>query len=356
MSEAADATIVGAGPAGVACALLMQRAGMRARLIARRGYRPRPPELIAPSTARRLRALGVDMRHLRDAARACRWSTSAWSDANAETFDYQLFMCEPAQAVDRAALDAVLFDRAHDSGVECIDASIVEHGIQHGRWTVRAAGSEWRSRYLVDATGKQGLTAASRQRQHSDRLVAVHSPWPVMPPEAALRIEAMQDGWWYAVPSPGGGGHMVCMTDFDQLPRDRATRTQWLEVRYRRAGAIRDGSSACPDFAAHKALDARSSRASHFVGEQLLVLGDAAWSNDPLSGQGISRAIEQAERAVLAVCEGSAMKRDSLQAFGDWCEAAHARSEQARLRTYGSAAARFPHHAFWARRSQGRVA
>ena len=151
----------------------------------------------------------------------------------------------------------------------------------------------------------------------------------------------MQDGWWYVMPAPGGGGYLVFMTDFDHLPQDRATRSSWLEAQFLQAGPIRDGSNCLPDFAAHKAMDARSSRASRFVDAGLVVLGDAAWSNDPLSGRGITMAIDQARRLSQALCEAlsGGLGVEALRSYSDWCDSTYARSERARLQAYAAAGA-----------------
>lgn len=351
-----DVTVIGGGPAGSACAAQLAAAGLAVRLVHdERAGATRPAEVLAPPTLRRLRAAGLappDGRRLRGVL-------SRWADDEPAFFDYVLYACEPALAVDRTELDARLRGLAGERGATVLAAHRVESvrridgGFRVETWC-DGAGPCWSTRFVVFSSGKSTALGHGRHA-YEDRLIALWSPLrgAVDRPDLLL-LEATEDGWWYI---PGGDGErsfVVLVTDVDLLPRGRAARAEWFAARH---AATRMISRQCPQPLAAEvvhAVDARTGRRTAFGGDGWCAIGDAAWSNDPLSGSGILCGLEAAGRAATAIhehLEGS--RRAAVADYVTWCAGRYAEMLASRAAVYRTAATHLADHRFWRRRTAG---
>jgi flavin-dependent dehydrogenase len=118
-----------------------------------------------------------------------------------------------------------------------------------------------------------------------------------------LLVETFADGWWYTAALPHGRRVVACMTDADEARRlklrDRDAFMRLLgETHHVRAaaagGRVVDGPRLWP----------ASSRCVTGRGDlPLLCAGDAASSFDPVSGQGIVKALRSGVFASYAVAD-----------------------------------------------------
>ena len=347
-----DVTVVGSGPAGLACALSLQQRHQRVRVLTRTHRLRRPAELLAPPTLRALRKMGVDVTMRSGGALPCIKTAAAWSGESPEVFDYQLFMREAGMCVDRAAFDAMLLEATRSAGVELCEHNQHQlHRTETG-WQVTTPQEQWTSTWIVDASGRHGASSLSRDRRYRDRMVAIYAPWSSASNQSWLRLHATDGGWWYVMPGADASAHAVFMTDADLVPASRAARIEWLHAAFKQATSIHGLGSGNPDFSRHRATDARSSRARTFAADGMLLVGDAAWSNDPLSGRGIALALEQAKHLVsaLAPADSGTAPSQAVRHYRQWCETECGLADRARLDTYAGVNPSIKHHPFWHRR------
>jgi flavin-dependent dehydrogenase len=316
-----DVVIVGSGPAGSATAITLARCGQRVLLVEKRSSRSFKLGESLPPTS-----IGLVEHFVRDATGPQRqlcglFSTagnvSLWASEHPSIADFFFTATGHGLCVDRLAFDAALRANAVAAG-----ATLLE-GVSFHSCTRIADGSfNWqltfisdggmrqdRARYLVDCTGR--LARVARMLgvptvPSDDRLFA-YAQWFSCADEdddRYTRLEAAPRGWWYSNRLPGTGGHetkrlVVFHSDrdlcaarlagarqgFDQLLDDSVHIAPLLKAKgYRPCGTIRGAA-------------ANSQRLREFCGDAWLAVGDAAQAYDPLSSQGIDKALRTASHA-----------------------------------------------------------
>jgi flavin-dependent dehydrogenase len=365
-----DAAVAGGGPAGLAAALALERAGLRAAVIEASSYAGfRIGETVPPDIAPALANLGAwDSFAAAVAAGGhlpSRGTCSAWGDADLAFRDAFEDPRGNGWHLDRALFDATLAQEARDRGATVLTGTRIT-GVTRTAdgWDLALRGADGESRlaarFLLDATGRRAVWAGrcGARRVRCDRLVAVSAlfRWPgTAPDDRHTLVEAAEDGWWYAARLPAHGGERAVvswMSDSD-LVRQRALHRPalWSEhlgrtrhVRDLLAGAalegppvVRSAASACLDRPA---------------GDGWLAVGDAACAFDPLSSAGIVLALRAGNEAAAAIVNGSG---------GIGGIAAYSRQVQERftrylvaLRACYAGETRWPSSAFWRRRTVAR--
>ena len=230
----------------------------------------------------------------------------------------------------------------------------------HGRWSVlvtRREGSGTTSldaAFLVDATGRRATLARrlGARVKYFDRLVglAVLFTSPSVTDGLTL-VEACEEGWWYSFAMPGPRRLVVLMSDSDLLKTRRlAVPDRWLEVLSQTRLVSGPASMGVP-LGTPRLLPAQTRRLDHFAGPGWLAVGDSATTFDPLSSQGLVKALRTAilgsyaARNALARDESGLHKFDRLtaQEFDDYLSA---------RRDFYRREPRWAESLFWRRRHQ----
>jgi hypothetical protein len=177
--------------------------------------------------------------------------------------------------------------------------------------------------FVVDATGRRSSYARAHGARQVvfDQLVAVvmfvRFDAPGALPDSYTSIEPCEHGWWYAASLPKGTMAAILMTDAALLRRlPWRTREQWSSL-----------------------LAAAPYTASTF---------------DPLSSQGIVKALRSAITASLAICQHLAGQSGALATFNARLgrEYDHYLNQRA---TYYAGEQRWPDAPFWRCRHQSTV-
>lgn len=314
-----DVLVVGGGPAGTAAALTLAGRGLRSILVERADYSAqRIGETLPPDVRVPLARLGVWERFVAAGYLPSTGIRSAWGDARPYE---QSFMFNPyanGWHVDRRAFDAMLAAAAVERGVRAIrngrmrDRPAMRDGAWHAVVETGERTLSVTARFVIDAGGRGAHTArmlGARRIVH-DRMVATYGY--MQGPDGtgadhtgtskvgATLIEAAEDGWWYSAPLPDGSAVCAFMTDADICSRLGLYRPErWLGLMGTAplTNASMQGRllRADPSVAA-----AGSVRVLPPVGDRWLAAGDAAFTMDPLSGQGVPRALNAGIRAAEA--------------------------------------------------------
>jgi flavin-dependent dehydrogenase len=264
--------------------------------------------------------------------------------------------------LDRRRFDALLARTAEACGATVYRGLRVTSCGQgpSGCWNVEARGEgaslHWEAKFLIDATGRASWLAQRLgvRRFNWDRLVGVVGSYGT-PPEwtgdGRTLVEAVEEGWWYSALVPGGQLVVACMTDADALPAAPRDLGQFLSVGLRHTlhTRLRVPPGLEPD-RVHSVF-AGSSCLERVVGRQWLAVGDAAMTWDPLSGQGLQKALESGLHAAESIAKLQSSDPTALNAYQEWMSADFA----AYLRSYASyyrAERRWPQSRFWQRRHQ----
>ena len=356
-SRSPAALIVGGGPAGAAAAIALARAGRPVHLIEASSYEtPRVGEHLPPVVESVLAELGAPEVLRASGAIRCPGVRSLWGDAEHQR-DYLFNPTGGGWNVDRARFDGLLVERAQSAGAMVSLASKFRSITRQGTgWRVSITGPggarEISAEVVIDATGRTGSVThrLGARGVAFDQLVgAVAWMDGGADPDQTLLVESCENGWWYSLALPNNRLVGAFMTDADTLRGTSwrsargwrsflvgapATRARLLERRIRTGPVVRRAHSAVLD---------------RVAGPGWIAVGDAASSVDPLSSDGVARAITSgvvAATAVMRSLDGEAMALEE-----------HSRSVAAGVGRYLAQRAsvyrdepRWTNSAFWRRR------
>lgn len=261
--------------------------------------------------------------------------------------------------LDRARFDHRLVVEAQNRGVQLLEAR-VRGLVRHGdRWVVDCGeAGVHTARCVVDATGRVALPSrlAGLRSVNHDRLVASvvffqDSADSDRPGADAAVIEAFRDGWWYTAAIPAGYRVVALMSDSDLVRRLGANRLDAWLASLSAACHTRTLVGAGRPLAPPKLWPAGSRCLEGQFPNGLIAVGDAVSSFDPLSSQGILKALRSGIFASYAIADRLCYS-DQGRGFARY--AALVRREYASyretLRDYYRREQRWPAAGFWRRR------
>nr|WP_218951503.1 FAD-dependent monooxygenase [Eoetvoesiella caeni] len=316
-----DVVIVGAGPAGAATAITLARFGQRVLLVEERVSTSfKLGESLPPTSIGLVKHFLGDPedpeQQLPGLFRTA-GNVSLWATEQADIADFFFTSTGFGLCVERLAFDEALRLSALAAGVTLLKGvrfqSCARIADNTFNWQLTLASEtqtrQYRARYLVDCSGRRSVVARTLNVQtvdNDDRLFA-YAQWFSCAgddDDRYTRIEAGPHGWWYSNRLPGTEDNqsrrlVVFHSDkdlpaarmaarregFDQLLDDSTHITPLLKARgYHPCGTIRGAP-------------ANSQRLQDFCGDAWMAVGDAAQAYDPLSSQGIDKALRTASHA-----------------------------------------------------------
>lgn len=311
-----DVVVLGGGPAGCATALSLSASGVSRVLLVdpTRHGDFRIGESAPPDIRIVLGELGLWEEFRDENHEASLGSCASWG---ADALGYNDFLFNPlgnGWHLDRARFDRFLVRKAAERGTEICDGMRFDgcERLPHGGFQLRLVGDDGCARiavtsFVVDATGMQSGFSRymGARRQFLDQLLCVAAFFELPDPACCSRLtmlEAVEYGWWYATKLPNARSAVVVASDPRIVKRlglhGRDGLLERLAATKHIAGAINGGrmiadtqvTCAAPSFL----LDG-------VVGDRWLAVGDAASSFDPISSQGIHKALTDGRRAGKAI-------------------------------------------------------
>lgn len=365
--EGCRVAVLGGGPAGCATALALARLGVDGVVVVEVGrYEAvRIGESVPPDTRTPLARLGVLEAFLADGHDACYGSCSSWG---ADELGYNDFLFNPhghGWHLDRRSFDARLATAAAAAGV-ALRIGTRFLGVERDRRGGRprlvledAAGERRRlaAELVVDATGHRALLARAMgaRRVFLDKLICVTGfvdPAPEGSFPHLTLLEAVETGWWYAARLPGGRLAVAVAGDGEAiraggLGRPAGWRAGLAATRH--VGPALAGSRLDPDCV--RAAPAHSFLLDRPFGERWLAVGDAASAYDPISSQGIHKALAGGLLAAEALHRRLAGEPDAFAGYGEALRASFARYAAERAHHYARET-RWPSAPFWRNRRE----
>jgi flavin-dependent dehydrogenase len=358
--------ILGGGPAGCATALSLLAAGLDPAEIvlieASRYERDRIGESVPPDCRRLLAELGVLESFLGQDHEPSHGSASSWGS---DALGYNDFVFHPSGHgwhLDRRRFDAWLAAEVRARGVEAelglrfLD--VIEHGPTEALLALGDARGEQvrvRTRFVVDATGARSLYARRRgaQRRGLDRLVSVAAFFR-LPAGAQFMartlLEAVEYGWWYTACLPDRRIAVALATSHGLFKQHRFDRPRaWLQALVGTRHVIGQLAACEPEAGSLSVCTAPSFMLARAIGDHWLAVGDAASAYDPISSQGIFKALGEGLSAGRTIAEFLAGRSDAL--------ADHQQDVEQRFHAYARQRAhyyaqeqRWPDSPFWRER------
>ncbi|MCP8688238.1 NAD(P)/FAD-dependent oxidoreductase [Marinobacterium sedimentorum] len=326
-----DVMVCGAGPAGLALATLLapQRRVLLVERRAGQGEGPRIGESLPGAAAPLLHRLGVLERFRRGGHRERGPAIAVW-DIDTPVWKDAIFdPAGPGWHLDRRGFERMLQRRAQEAGATLVDGCRHIRVDRHqGGWQLDTGSARYSAPVLVDATGRASGIARQLglRKSANDPLLCLHSflDSPPGDPDSAMRIQADAQGWWYSVPLPGAKRVLAYHLDSDNPLWHRLKRGAVFLAHARQhpllAEALTDLAPArmqCrPAGTAMLSVEALAS-----VGDGFLAIGDALYTFDPISSQGLFHSLASAASAANAIVAGSAealqRHRQEMQAVAD---------------------------------------
>jgi len=346
----ADCVVLGGGPAGAALSGLLARWGRRVVLLhaTERGG-GLAEETLVPSASGVIERLGLG-ESIEEAGgiglgrQGGIWESRelVWRDLRDEDRGRQL---------RRGSLDAALLERAGEAGALVVEIARIDGPLTDGE-PVRGetkAGTPFlvETEVVACATGRMtpnSLVEHEVEAELPETLcISANVPDPEGDRDGSV-IEAVGEGWLWWLPCIGGGANLALFADSEEV-RERGREEVWRSAL---AGACGPASGILvqPDTGTIATAVLRRSLS------RALLVGDAAAALDPLSSQGIEKAITSAEDAAYAVntlLEEPALTEALQERRHAWEREvfrAHARTT---LETYAKVE-RFADDPFWSRR------
>ncbi|BAZ27932.1 monooxygenase FAD-binding protein [Cylindrospermum sp. NIES-4074] len=214
-------------------------------------------------------------------------------------------------------------------------------------------GASLQTRFLVDATGRRATVARKMARLLVfDHLTAFVGFFTIdNHPSPGTLIESFPNGWWYTALADN---HRVvaCLTDSD-LARELGlkNRDRWLalleQTRWIQASAE---NGVLPDEVMVR--PANSTCLDQVCGDHWLAVGDAASAYDPLSSQGITKALRLGIFAGYAI--GDRLTKEETAGLAKYASLVRQEFENYRQihRQYSAEEQRWSQSQFWRRRHE----
>lgn len=332
-----DVVIVGGGPAGSATALSLQdmKPSLRIAIVEKSRYdQPRIGETLPPTARPLLEHLGAWDAFARQSHLPSYGTRSSWDSAMLRDNDFIFTARGEGWHLDRCEFDAMLCQRARERDITVLEGtSVTSISCPHDRsesWVLKGDGPDGsqfnlRASFAVDATGRGALLA----RKHGgavpvffDRLVGVfcffQADDDAGDAHRSALVESAQLAWWYAAPLPAGRVAVACMTDADLAQRlELSQREPWLAALTHtkhtqtllRTAKIVDGPIV---------RRASSQILDRVCGFSWLAVGDAASTFDPLSSQGVTKALRSGIFAGYAIAEFFAGSQAGMRRYASY--------------------------------------
>ena len=352
-----DVLIAGAGPAGCSTALSLAAFApeMRVALVdASEDDEMRIGETVPPQINPLLVHLGLWNEFAFGGHCPSYRTMAAWGDGRLGSNEFLHHAHQVGWRLNRAAFDRMLVNNAASHVSAILRAKVVALAKEAGQWRVSLSDASVRTAaFIVDATGRAAALARQCHLRpvQVDRLIACCLRTRSRSDGTeGLMIESFAEGWWYTAALSGGDRMLVCMTDSDlvrplALSSARGFARVLAETEHTRRVAEIDDSLAQPAIwpAASRFLDSTPVSA-------LLCVGDAGLCFDPISGEGIVKALRSGIFASYAIADwlrrrdARGLSRYHLmlqREFATYCES---------LREHYTWEQRWPDNLFWRRR------
>lgn len=213
--------------------------------------------------------------------------------------------------VDRGRFDAILLKAAKNAGAQVAQPARVTDFTHPGagswRLTVTEGGTVrfFKCRFVVDASGRNGCLPGRRLRLQPPT-IALYAYWygaDIGSDRGGddTLIEACTDQWYWAAPLPDGSVNATVFVDPTRCKMTGGVNVTDCYLRLLRDSTLLSG---CLDGRMATPVRACAAAASHIenpIGEDWMKIGEAAFTLDPLSSQGVQNAIMGGLQAAAVV-------------------------------------------------------
>lgn len=273
-----DLIVVGAGPAGSACAITAARAGARVLLLDKDQF-PRHKvcgEFVSPESLQLLAwLLGTDcFQEKPQIDRARIFSAGA---------NVPLPISPPARSIPRFDLDRALVDAARRAGVEIHENTSIREVEASARFEVKSAETSFTARAVVNATGRWSQLTDHGAEPRKHKWIGVKGHFREGNPSPSVDLYFFNGGYCGVQPVDRNTVNACAMV--------RADAARSLEEVFARQRELWQRSRGWEPVFAPITTSPLYFRRPQTESQGMLLAGDAAAFIDPFAGDGISLAL-----------------------------------------------------------------
>lgn len=354
MTESCDVAVIGGGPAGTAAALTLRSHAPALKVVvleAGRYGRAKPGEVLPALAGSVLDQLGIRIAFDAEDFVPARAIVSAW--AGTETIERHSIFSAASHGwhLDRRRFDRLLGEAAAARGADLrLGRSVRTVAPAADGWELALPGeAAIQARQLIWATGRSwplarrlGATVCVREER-----TAYIRYFRCGPSNGTTLIEARPEGWWYTADLPGDCRVVACISDpatARRLGLDSGTGWQ------RALRETRHISGAVGDEAVETGAMARAAGTvtlDPVCGSGWFAAGDAAFAPDPLSSQGLIRALRSGIFAAYAASDALRGAAEESRARYSALASQDVAAYRDSLRRHYSGVGQYADQAFW---------
>jgi flavin-dependent dehydrogenase len=352
-----DVVIIGGGPGGAATAisLLAHAPALSVTLIEATRYEAsRVGESLPPVTRSLLETLDLWEAFTALGARESFGTSAVWGQSTSVDNEFIFMPANTGWQLDRSSFDAMLANEAKKRGVVLMLGTSLRGAqkIDDGWQLNLSTGSQVLTKFVVDATGGSASFArrAGARFVDLDRLVGISRFFECDEGDARLMVETFADGWWYTAGLPNGKRVTCCVTDADLAQRMKLNETDAWQQRLSTTSTVAKITNMRKPCSTITVRSTNSRLLDPVCGDDWLAVGDAASRFDPLSSQGILKALRSGIFASYAI--GDILLRGDHAALRRYQRSVTEEFRsylQTRLKYYRQEQ-RWPNSEFWRRR------
>jgi flavin-dependent dehydrogenase len=316
-----DVVIIGAGPAGSATAITLASLGQRVILIDEQVVAKYKLGESLPPASVDIVGHFLGEFESQDSKAFGLYKTagnvSTWSSEQLDHADFFFTATGFGLCIDRLAFDEALRLRALEFGASLRRGVSFESCTRSSEpgfnWNITLSSpskvEHHRARYLVDCSGRRAVVSRMLDipiAENEDRLFA-YAQWfasGIEDDDRFTRIEAVANGWWYSNRVPTNDNKenkrlVVFYSDRDLPDGKRAGNSVGFDELLSGTTQIAPllKASAYKASGVIRGAPANSQRLREFCGDAWMAVGDAAQAYDPLSSQGIDKALRTGSHA-----------------------------------------------------------
>lgn len=361
--------IAGAGPAGAATAISLKAVAPKLRICLAdpgRASSFRVGESVPPLAKRFIDHLGLSAAFAEGGHCPSFRTASAWGSQELIHNEFFLDVHNTGWRLDRNRFDRMMAIEAQKKGALPLNAQVHSLKFENEAWWIDCGEAGIHSaRCIVDATGRTATLSrlAGLKHRNYDRLVAgavffTDAANTRQPGADAAVVESFQQGWWYTAAIPKGRRVIALMTDSDIARNLHLSKAQaWMEqlASTRHIAPLLSGLALTTPrlWPAHSRSCESPLNQPIPPGKGLIAVGDAFSCFDPLSSQGIIKALRSSIFASYAIADW--LLKDDETGFARYQDLMKREfaSYGKTLKNYYSEEKRWPDSPFWQRRHAG---
>jgi flavin-dependent dehydrogenase len=368
MVELLDVVIIGGGPAGATVALTLKKRhpNLTIALIEASNYTHwRVGESLSPDAGKAFRELGIWEAFQQLNACQAQGTRAAWENEWLHENDYYFHPEGAGWHIDRVEFDCWMAQEAAKRGVRWLtETRYVRSEKTHESYHLlnfknREGELKLKAGFVVDASGRSAVFTKEKNNKFR-RFDCLSGCIGLFNPAKSQRqtdnytlVEAAASGWWYSCVLPNQQLVIAYMTDADILKREKWHETPNFCLGISHTKYIKENLPETYSPVQMHVLSAASLQQETICGQQWLAVGDACSTFDPLSSQGIYKAIRSGMFAAYAISDFLNGDPGSFEKYQRFVREEYAEYLLVRGQFYARVK-RWPEEVFWQRRQTGR--